>query len=369
MLKYQPLFTFLAKRQPQLASELMQAYGNTMRWYYSSHFTRYEAALLKLPLHITTKQQLLGEDASKLHATHDPFNLGRRIDILHSRSTTAIPSHLAEVTATNTSSTPHKFQTHYHIETPFHSFTLALIDNASFEYTFLSSFLPTGPTRVTPPLNTLFTHIFAPTLTLAMTLTKRLTPPDTLDALGILLCLRLTQHFAFLLQRRKIPVLEPHTNATAMHLWPRLQAALDAHSDSLRRLTASLPTRSASSALTSSLLLGTSSSSAASTAPLPLTQRFGAFCAGVLALSSEAGDDEPVSRSLQRLKAEFEAVLARMALGFGAGDKGKRERDRFLTNQYALLVAVTGDGRGRLAEEIRGSWRVGAGGKDGEGVV
>lgn len=107
-----------------------------------------------------------------------------------------------------------------------------------------------------------------------------------------------------------------------------------------------------------------------STAPHPLTQRFAAFCAGVLALSAEAGDDEPVARSLQRLKGEFEAFLARMGLGFGGGERGKRERERFLRNQYSLLVAVTGDARGRLAEEVRAGWRAGAGLEVGrEGVV
>lgn len=47
---------------PQLAEEIAQAYINTMRWYYSSHFSRYRQALEKLSLHIVDKQDTLGAD-------------------------------------------------------------------------------------------------------------------------------------------------------------------------------------------------------------------------------------------------------------------------------------------------------------------
>lgn len=47
---------------PQLAEEIGQAYINTMRWYYLSHFSRYRQALEKLSLHIVDKQDTLGAD-------------------------------------------------------------------------------------------------------------------------------------------------------------------------------------------------------------------------------------------------------------------------------------------------------------------
>ena len=46
----------------QLADEIGQAYMNTMRWYYSSHFLRYRQALEKLSIHIVDKQDTLGAD-------------------------------------------------------------------------------------------------------------------------------------------------------------------------------------------------------------------------------------------------------------------------------------------------------------------
>jgi hypothetical protein len=95
-----------------------------------------------MKLHVLDKTDALGHDgSSQLKATsllsgsraagplHDAFNLGRRIDILKTGNQGAIPSYLAEEATT----------THY-LEVPFRNFYLALIDNASAEYTFLTSF-------------------------------------------------------------------------------------------------------------------------------------------------------------------------------------------------------------------------------------
>ena len=118
---------------------------------------------------------------------------------------------------------------------------------------------------------------------------------------------------------------------------------MDAHYESLRRVTAAISTRSAVSALT------LSDASKQSTAPHQLTQRFGQFAQGILALSSEAGDDEPVASSLGRLRGEFEAFLTK--LGKAIADKSKRER--FLANNYSLVLTIIGDVGGKLAGEQR----------------
>lgn len=80
-----------------------------------------------------------------------------------------------------------------------------------------------------------------------------------------------------------------------------------------------------------------------------LTQRFGHFLQGVLALSAGAGDDsEPVGRSLERLRGEVEAFLTKAARVVAAG-----RRERFLANNYSLLLTILGDTPGRLADEMR----------------
>lgn len=63
-LAYRDIYGFLAKHHPQLGEEIAQAYGNTMRWYYLSHFTRYKLALEKIPLYTVDKNDALGADQS-----------------------------------------------------------------------------------------------------------------------------------------------------------------------------------------------------------------------------------------------------------------------------------------------------------------
>ena len=228
------------------------------------------------------------------------------------------------------------------IEIIFHSFNLALIDNASAEYSFLNSFFNPLPI---PVLSRHFSSIFGPTFSIGQALTKSLLEP-TYDCLGILLCVRVMQQLAFSLQRRKVPVVEGYINGTNMLLWPRFQLVMDMHIDSLRRATASLsPSRALS-------LTSTSSGSSQSTAPHHLTQRFGHFLQGILTLSSpEIGaetDIEPVGASLGRLRDEVVKFLNKVAKSLPPG-----KRDRFLANNWSLVATIVGDTEGNLATETR----------------
>lgn len=80
-----------------------------------------------------------------------------------------------------------------------------------------------------------------------------------------------------------------------------------------------------------------------------MTQRFGQFLHGILALSTEAGDDEPVSTSLMRLRSEVEAFLTKT----GKGIAEARKRERFWYNNYSLVSTIIGDLEGKLAVEQR----------------
>lgn len=351
-LRYRSLFTFLAARQPQLAEDIGKAYTNTMRWYYQTHFVRYEGSLRKLRLHVVDKSDLLGEDPMLRSTTgssaklpgHAPLSLARRSDTLRSLPLNALPASTAEESKVPT-----------YVETPFLFFNLALLDNASWEYSFLTGFYPPNSPLSNPrAISQQFQDLFAPVFELGQSLTKSLVA-DSFDALGILLAVRLTQHFAFVLQRRKVPTLEAYVNGTSMILWPRFQLVMDAHCDSLRRLTAALPNRPAGAAGAAAAFasLSGAGTSGPSTAPHPLTQRFASLVQGILALSSEAGDDEPVSASLARLRSEFEAFLGKMANSFGAGEKSRREKARFLDNNYSLVLTIIADTQGKLAGESK----------------
>ena len=215
--------------------------------------------------------------------------------------------------------------THY-LEVPFRSFNLALVDNVSAEYSFVTEFFSSKSFH---HVSRTVAEIFEPVFNLGQSITKQLVE-GTFDCLGVLLCVRLNQQFAFELQRRKVPVVDSYINGTNMLLWPRFQQIMDAHYESLKRVSAS--SRTATSALS---LTGIDSSKQSS-APHFLTQRFGQFLHGILVLSSEAGDDEPISNSLARLRNEFDALLSKLSKGMGDA----RKKERFIFNNYSLIQTI-----------------------------
>lgn len=298
-----------------------------MRWYYLNQFTRYERALAKIKLHVLDKNDALGHEDTTRKATvlsgarmtgppHDAFNLGRRIDLLKTKNQAAISSYIAE-----------EDQTTHYLETPFRNFNLALVDNATAEYTFLASFF--SPALSFSRISKNFNYVFEHTFELGQTLSKTLVG-ETFDALGVLLCIRLNQHFAFELQRRKVPAVDGYINGTNMLLWPRLQVIMDRHCESVRTLTNAVPARSAKAADQAKM----------SAAPHVVTQRFGQLLHGFLSLNADAGDDEPVVASVSRLRSEVEAFLTRQSQASG-GDKRKSER--FLYNNYSLILTIISD--------------------------
>ena len=140
-----------------------------------------------------------------------------------------------------------------------------------------------------------------------------------------------------------------------MLLWPRFQVAMDMHVESVRRSTAAL----SGGARATLSLTSSSANSKGSTAPHVLTQRFGQFLQAILAVSSNevsapgtgetaTSDSEPVARSLERLRDEVEGFLTKVAKSLGQGKK-----DRFLGNNYSLILTIIGDTGGGLARDTR----------------
>lgn len=328
LVKFKDLYSYLSKAHSALAGEIAQAYINTMRWYYTSNFTRYLQALEKIKVYPSDRNEVLGGDPSAHRtgnilpggragsAAHDPFSLGRRIDILRNSNQQALSSYLAE-----------QDNAYHGIEVPFRNFNVALVDNVSAEYSFLTEFF--SPLTF-HEISRKVTEIFQPVFSLGQTLTKKLID-NTTDSLGILICVRLNQHSAFELQRRKVPVADSYINGINMHLWPRFQVIMDLHGESLKRAGANTG-RSAVSALS----LAGGDDLKQSSAPHFLTQRFGQLLHGILVLSSDAGDDEPVANSLARLRSEFDTLLAKLSRN---GTDVKR-RERFLFNNYSLILTI-----------------------------
>jgi vacuolar protein sorting-associated protein 52 len=343
LVKHKDMYTFLSKAQPQLASELAQAYVNTMRWYYSSHFERYRLALSKL--NVVTDSTPIGADPAKVKpasgpSSYDPFALGRRANVLKPDNTTAISSYLAEEDKSPRT-----------LEFPFRSFNQALLDNVAAEHAFLSTFFAAIPPA---QLDKHATAIFTPSFTLGNTMTSELVQ-GSIDCLGILLCLRLTQRFALNLQKRTVPTADSYVNGLNMLLWPRFQQAMDAHTESIKALGGSGGSGTAGSSASAASKLAFASAggdpSKLSTAPHVLTQRVAQLLHGLAVLSADARvEEEPVARSVGRLRDEFESFLKQASKGAGADAK---KRERFLGNNYALIMTILGDAEGSLAGEMR----------------
>jgi vacuolar protein sorting-associated protein 52 len=346
LIKNKELYSFLARNHIILAEEIGQAYVNTMKWYYNSNFNRYQQALEKLQLHYFDQHDTLGTDPSTtrrnvLSATktpqpqHDAFNLGRRADPLKAMNEAAISSYHAE-----------ENKSLHYIETPFRNFNLALMDNVCAEYSVVNELFSTSSFQ---QISRKVIDIFEPAFSIGHGLTKQLIE-NTTDCLGVLLCVRLNQHFAFEMQRRKVPVADSYINFTNILLWPRFQKLMDMHCESLKRVPTST-NRGASAAFS---LIGGTDTSKTSVAPHTITQRFGQFLHGILTLSAEAGDDEPIANSLGRLRSEYEALM--MKLAKNAGDASKRSR--LLYNNYSLVLTIISDTQGKLAEEQKEHFRI-----------
>lgn len=333
-LRYKELFLFMAAHHAPLAEEIGQAYINTMRWYYLSHFQRFNTALQKLRLHTMDRHDTVGQDeparrnsllvpslrsaAPMSSSSYDPFNIGRRIDTLKNRTAPILTSNQADEDRT----------THHYPEVVFRHFNVALVENASAEYLFITDFFAH---KTYEQASAMFSAIFAPTFALAQSVTKQLID-STIDCHGVLLCVRLNQYSAFEMQKRRVPAADAYINATAMLLWPRFQIVMDAHCDSLRKS----PLVAAARGQLSALGLSATNTAKQTAAPHFLTQRFACFVHGILALSSEAGDDEPVANSLGRLRGDFETFLAKLSMGISE----KVKRDRFLFNNYSLVLTI-----------------------------
>ena len=140
-----------------------------------------------------------------------------------------------------------------------------------------------------------------------------------------------------------------------MLLWPRFQVAMDLHVESVRRSASAL----SGGARATLSLTNSNTDSKGSTAPHVLTQRFGQFLQAILTLSSNevvvsstgeaaTSDSEPVARSLGRLRGEVEGFLSKAAKNLAQG-----RRERFLGNNYSLILTIIGDTGGALATEMR----------------
>ncbi|EPB81607.1 hypothetical protein HMPREF1544_11675 [Mucor circinelloides 1006PhL] len=318
-LKYKELHFFVLERHHEAAREIRQSYMNSLRWYFQNHFERYSKGLLKLQTVSADKTDLIGVEENNrkgglfgtskvaLKDKTNLFALGDRSDTLRIQDPGVILVHVAEAK-----------EQKYQFEQLFRSFNLTLIDNASSEYLFIYEFFSRDPKTAADTAKLIFQFIFEPTEKVGMNFTKAYVE-NCYDAVGLLLCIRINTQLALELQRRRVPALEGYTNATNMLLWPRFQYVMSLHVESLKRMFNSKSVMSAVKDIH----------------PHYITRRYSEFAASLLVLN-DGYDDAILSKSVHKLRDEFEAVLSRMSHEFPESPR----RIAFLINNYDLIVSV-----------------------------
>ncbi|KAI8091254.1 Sac2 family-domain-containing protein [Gilbertella persicaria] len=317
-LKYKEMNYFVLERHHEAAKEIKQTYINALRWYFQNHFERYSKGLQRLQTISADKSDLIGveENIRKggLFGTKAPlrdkanlFSLGDRSDTLRMQDPGVILVHVAEAK-----------EQRYQFEQLFRSFNLTLIDNASSEYLFIYEFFSRDSRTAADTAKSMFQHIFESTEKVGLNFTKNYIE-NSFDAVGILLCIRINTQLALELQRRRVPALEGYMNATNMLFWPRFQYIMSLHIESVKKM---FHNKSAISAVKD-------------IRPHYITRRYAEFAASLLVLND--GYDDPIlTKSVKKLRDEFEAVLSRMSHEFQESPK----RIAFLINNYDLIISV-----------------------------
>ncbi|KAJ3130428.1 hypothetical protein HK100_008030, partial [Physocladia obscura] len=279
------------------------------------------------------------------------YSLGDRVQVLMTDDAGIILHHIAQ---------DQKLRFPY--EAIFKSINRLLMDNASSEYIFTTEFFlspwkkgraiaareaiavlsasssPASPfslsnsssspsSAATSPDNTsfadpavagaVFAEIFEPTLRFIQGALKYYID-NSYDAVGILLCIRLNAFHLRIMQKRRIPCLESFMNLLNIMLWPRFQAIIDMHIESLRRIVKIPADKDCH--------------------PHFITRRYAEFAASILALN-DGFDDALLINSLVRLRNEVENLLFRMCQNL----PDRKDQLVLLINNHDLVLSVLGE--------------------------
>ncbi|KAI8927959.1 Sac2 family-domain-containing protein [Entophlyctis helioformis] len=295
-LKYKELYWFLMERYSDVALEVHANYVVTVSSYLSASFEKYIKSITKFQTVIADKLDLIGcEESAKrglftgrlaLKDKSNVFTLGDRV---------------------------YK----YSYESIFKSISRLLLDNACSEYIFTTEFFAGAKTKhpIEVP-GVVFTEVFDQTLKFIQATIKSQID-SSFDAVGILICIRINAQNIRIMQKRRIPALESFLNILNILLWPRFQAIIDLHIDSLKKAVAGklLPTKDVH--------------------PHYIMRRYAEFSASILTLN-QGYDDALLVNSLSRLRGEVESLLSKMTAEF----PNKKMRLIFQINNIDLVVSI-----------------------------
>ncbi|KAJ1913735.1 Vacuolar protein sorting-associated protein 52 [Mycoemilia scoparia] len=247
--KYRLLNHFLIEHHPEAAVEVRDNYIHVMRHYYQEHFSMYYEGLKGLEQPIGDKTDLIGnEEQAKMNifgqskpAVKDKrnmYNIGSRINVLRNEDDRALIIPLAE-----------EAQKKIFFEELLRSYLLALVDNASSEYQFITRFFVSPKVRSKPAgidmAKMIFAHIFDPPITAGKAFIKAYVE-TSFDALALLLCVLIAKSHKDDLDNQQLqshhdagslpPLLGPFMEDVSKILLPRFREVMKLHTHSIKKL-------------------------------------------------------------------------------------------------------------------------------------
>ncbi|XP_009779058.1 vacuolar protein sorting-associated protein 52 A-like isoform X1 [Nicotiana sylvestris] len=308
LLKYKYILSFLKEHGKEVYLEVRAAYTDTMNKVLSAQFRAYIQALEKLQLDIATSNDLIGVETRStglflrgrepLKNRSAVFALGERINILKEIEEPPLIPHIAEASSKK-----------YPYEVLFRSLHKLLMDTASSEYLFCDDFFGE---------QTMFYDIFAGTGGPFSVIDEHFGTilPNSFDAIGLLLMIRIIYHHQLVMSRRRIPCLDSYLDKVNIALWPRFKMVFDLHLNSLRN--ANIRTLWEDDVH-----------------PHYVIRRYAEFTASLIHLNVEYGDGQ-LELNLERLRMAVDDLLVKLAQMFAK----QKQQTVFLINNYDMTISV-----------------------------
>lgn len=332
LLQLSEMFKFIIENNYSLALEIRQAYIYTMKWYYKEYFGRYIRSLTILQFNYINNQYSLGNvvvlnsdnsNTSSLFTNYLPttitatvttpmikeyFNISKRLSILYQEDNTVMVSQIAE-----TNHNKNNF-----IELGFKNLNLAILDNSTVEFNFLTKFFQISNND--EEIKGILEQIFQPTLAHAIEYFETiLLNTYVFDIFGVLISVRITKQLQFESQKRNLFLMENFLNDQLMLLWPKFQQLVDWQSKSINELSVNSLTLKKPESLTS---------------VHELTIALSIFLKSLLLLSvyqnNEDARSEPLYNSIIRIRNDFESFMTKIS-------KMTNNPEKFLSINYLYI--------------------------------
>ncbi|KAL0404646.1 UNVERIFIED_CONTAM: Vacuolar protein sorting-associated protein 52 A, partial [Sesamum radiatum] len=305
LLKYKYVILFLKEHGKEVYLEVRAAYIDTMNKVLSTKIRAYIQALEKLQLDIATSSDLIGIDTRStslflrgrepLKNRSSVFALGERINILKEIDESALIPHIAEANSKK-----------YPYEVLFRSLHKLLMDTAASEYLFCDEFFGE---------QSMFYDIFAGPFSVVDEHLNTILP-NSFDAIGLMLMIRIIYQHQLIMSRRRIPCLDSYLDKVNISLWPRFKMVFDMHLNSLRNANVRTLWED-------------------DVHPHYVMRRYAEFTASLIQLNVDYGDGQ-LELNLERLRMAIDDLLVKLAKLF----QKPKLQTVFLINNYDMTIAV-----------------------------